>query len=235
MSESFRRVMFFVILAIIILAGITYDAVKSPGPTKEEVQQVTQINTEDKSLAVNSLKELPIKGRAPKTGYSRDQFSNGWADAGLCNVRNFILNRDLFNVVTKSSTDCTVVSGMLNDPYTKSLIVFTSSKSADVQIDHVVALSNAWQTGAQQISAEQRFQFANDSLNLLAVDGPTNQKKGDADAATWLPPNKEYRCQYIARQVAVKKKYSLWVTHAESEAMHRVLATCPAQQLPTVN
>jgi hypothetical protein len=98
-----------------------------------------------------------------------------------------------------------------------------------VQIDHVVALSDAWQTGAQQLSANQREQLANDPLELLAVDGPANQQKSDGDAATWLPPNKPFRCQYVARQIAVKAKYMLWVTAAEKEAMQRVLASCSGQ------
>jgi len=103
--------------------------------------------------------------------------------------------------------------------------------SAHVQIDHVVALSNAWQTGAFQLSEKVRTNFANDPLNLLAVKGSLNSQKGDGDAATWLPPNKSYRCEYVARQISVKKKYSLWVTSPEKEAMVRILAKCPEQKL----
>jgi hypothetical protein len=96
-----------------------------------------------------------------------------------------------------------------------------------------VALSDAWQKGAQKLTAAQREDFANDPLNLLAVDGPTNEAKGDGDAATWLPPNKGYRCSYVARQVAVKAAYHLWVTQAEHDAIARVLAACPNQKVPT--
>ena len=74
--------------------------------------------------------------------------------------------------------------------------------------------------------------MANDPLELLAVDGPTNSAKGDADAASWLPPNKGFRCAYVARQIAVKSKYRLWVTVAEKNSMAAVLATCPVQGLP---
>jgi hypothetical protein len=132
------------------------------------------------------------------------------------------------------SNDCKVMNGTLNDPYTGKTIQFTrgADTSDDIQIDHVVALSNAWQTGAQQLTPEQRVALANDSLELLAVDGPANQQKGGGDAATWLPTNKAFRCQYVARQIAVKQKYSLWVTAAEKEAMQRVLTACPAQTLP---
>jgi hypothetical protein len=179
------------------------------------------------------LNELPVKGRAPKTDYSREQFGDGWAEVGGCDMRNIILNRDLKNPVV--SSDCKVLGGLLDDPYTGKTIEFTrgASTSDDVQIDHVVALSDAWQKGAQQLSPDRRIEFANDPLELLAVDGPANQQKSDGDAATWLPPSKAFRCQYVARQVAVKKKYALWVTAAEKEATARVLATCPAQTLPT--
>jgi hypothetical protein len=137
------------------------------------------------------------------------------------------------NVVENSQ--CQVVSGTLNDPYTGKIIQFSrgASSSAVVQIDHVVALSNAWQTGAQQLTPQLRQQLANDPLELLAVDGPANQQKSDGDAATWLPNNEPFRCQYVARQVAVKTKYHLWVTSAEKDAITRVLATCQGQTLPS--
>jgi hypothetical protein len=185
------------------------------------------------TLAGNILETLPVKGRAPKTGYSRKQFGDGWAQLGTCDVRNHVLARDMTNIVYRSSTDCTVITGTLLDVYTGNTIQFSRSvNSSAVQIDHVVALSNSWQTGAQQLTKEKRMQLANDPLELLAVDGPANQDKGDADAATWLPPNKEYRCRYVARQIAVKHKYSLWVVPAERDAMRKVLADCPDQQLP---
>jgi hypothetical protein len=102
-----------------------------------------------------------------------------------------------------------------------------------VQIDHVVALSDSWQKGAQQLSYEQRLQFANDTLNLQATDGPTNQQKGDGDAATWLPPNASYRCEYVARQISVKATYALWITPAELDAMAGILSNCAGQPAPT--
>lgn len=190
------------------------------------------------NLAGNSLETLEVKGRAPKTGYSRKHFGNGWADMGACDMRNVIMARDMTNITYRSTTDCTVVSGTLqNDVYTGKTINFVRGPdtSATVQIDHVVALSNAWQTGAQQLSAAERIQLANDPLELLAVDGPANQNKSDADAATWLPPNKDYRCRYVARQIAVKVKYRLWVTPPERDAMRRILATCPDQVVPAVD
>lgn len=182
--------------------------------------------------AIAALDSLEIKGRAPKTNYSRAQFGDGWMLIGGCDMRNIVLNRDLVDV--KIDDKCNVVSGRLSDPYTGKQILFEKGDetSADVQIDHVVALSDAWQKGAQALDIATRIELANDPLELLAVDGPTNQKKSDSDAASWLPPNKGFRCQYVARQIAVKKKYSLWVTAAEYEAIKTVLASCPLQSLP---
>jgi len=182
--------------------------------------------------AATALDQLVVKGRAPKTGYARAQFGDGWAVKNGCDTRNIILHRDLKNVMTNEK--CQVVSGTLNDPYTGRELSFArgTGTSDAVQIDHVVALSDAWQKGAQQLDARRREQLANDPLELLAVDGPANQQKSDGDAATWLPPNKLFRCQYVARQIAVKKKYDLWVTNAEKEAIANVLGACPGQALP---
>lgn len=187
--------------------------------------------------ALDVLAGIPVKGRAPKTGYSRDQFGQAWADVDRngCDTRNDVLRRDLTGLALKPGTrDCVVLSGILNDPYTATLINFLrgTSSSPDVQIDHVVALSDAWQKGAQQLTEAQRLSFANDPLNLLAVDGPANQQKSDGDAATWLPPNKSYRCEYVARQISVKSSYGLWVTRAEHDAMERVLADCRDAPVP---
>lgn len=187
---------------------------------------------------LQDLAGLEVKGRAAKTGYSRDEFGQAWSDTNHngCDTRNDILKRDLTSVVFKVGTNgCVVASGVLQDPYTATTISFTrgESTSAAVQIDHVVALSDAWQKGAQQLDTETRTQFANDPLNLLAVDGPTNQAKSDGDAATWLPPNKAFRCEYVARQVEVKKAYDLWVTQAEHDAIESNLSGCDGEFVMT--
>ena len=171
---------------------------------------------------------LEVKGRAPKTGYDRDEFGQRWRDLDHngCDQRNDVLARDLEDPVAPDG--CRVESGALEDPYTAQTIEFQRGEdtSRAVQIDHVVALSDAWQKGAATWSAEKREQFANDPGNLLAVDGPANQQKGDGDTATWLPPNKEFRCEYVVMQVSVKDAYELWVTGAEKEAMGRELSGC---------
>lgn len=224
-----RRIVALVVLvAVVFVSLLTSEDMWQP----LLVQKPSPIQTATGST-VDLLATIDVKGRAPKTGYERTQFGNGWAVMDGCDTRNIILYRDLKNPVV--SEGCKVASGILNDPYTGNMVAFVRgpSTSDDVQIDHVVALSNAWQTGAQQLSQEERERLANDPLELLAVDGSANQEKSDGDAATWLPQNKAFRCQYVARQVAVKAKYRLWVTPAEKEAIVRILSTCPGQPLPT--
>lgn len=180
------------------------------------------------------------KGRAPKTGYTRAQFGPDLTksdfDRNGCDTRNDILKRDLTKIVVKEKTkSCVVMSGVLVDPFSGETLNFVQGvkTSSDIQIDHIVALSNAWQTGAFMLTADQRKAFANDPLNLLAVKGKLNSQKGESDAATWLPPLKSYRCDYVSRQIAVKMKYKLWFTAPEKEAMIRILKTCPEKALPT--
>ena len=177
------------------------------------------------STAIEALGKLEVKGRAPKTGYARAQFGDGWGRQGLCDTRNIILARDMTDTIVDDN--CKVQSGKLSDPYTGESILFHRGENSNaVQIDHVVALSDAWQKDAQQLSFIERAILANDPLNLLAVDGPANQQKSDSDAASWLPSNKSFRCQYVARQIAVKQKYRLWVSVAEKSAMRGVLGAC---------
>ena len=206
-------VFFAVLTAIGMQGGFNLEPLKSPAKN-------------DTPPATRQIDSLVVKGRAPKTGYSRSQFGDGWAMAyGGCSMREAILRRDLESVVLDG---CKVKEGVLNDPYTGRVVQFSRGieTSQEVQIDHVVALSNAWQTGAQQLSQDEREAFANDPMGLLAVEGVANRQKSDGDAATWLPPNKVFRCRYVAKQVAIKAKYHLWVTSAEKRAMLKVLTSC---------
>jgi len=178
--------------------------------------------------AIDEIEKLEVKGRAPKTGFSRSAFGAQWSDVDRngCDTRNDILKRDLTAIIFREKTrDCVVEKGILKDPYSGQVMEFQRGErtSALIQIDHVVALSNAWQTGIFQMSQKVRTNFANDPLNLLAVKGSLNSQKGDGDAATWLPPNKSFRCTYVSRQIQVKTKYGLWLTPPEKEAMLRVL------------
>jgi len=217
--------------ALVIIVGITVSLLLHPD-LQQTVISSTQFGAVASGDATTALNELEVKGRSPKTGYDRSQFGDGWDSKQGCDTRNIILHRDL--TATAVNDQCQVVSGILDDPYTSKTIAFKrgASSSSDVQIDHVVALSDAWQKGAQQLSSTERQAMANDPLELLAVEGSANQQKSDGDAATWLPPNKAFRCQYVARQVAIKKKYRLWVTMAEKEAISTVLTACPGQTLP---
>ena len=186
--------------------------------------------------AMARLDSIEVKGRAPKTGYERSLFGDAWTDdvtvtdgRNGCDTRNDMLRRDLVDVVIKpGSNGCAVLSGTLNDPYTGTSFAFQRGpgSSAEVQIDHLVSLSDAWQTGAQQWDEFTRRNFANDPRNLQATLGWVNQQKGDGDAATWLPPNNAYRCTFVSRIVDVKAAYRLWVTPAERDAIARVLAGC---------
>jgi hypothetical protein len=227
-------------LVALVLAGCTPSGGTAPGTGGPGTTGAPASPT---GRAAALLATLAVKGRAPMTGYDRDEFGPAWSDNtddvdghNGCDTRNDILQRDLRGIAFKPGThDCTVLTGTLHDPYTGKTIAFQRGErtSARVQIDHVVALADAWQTGAQYWSDTKREALANDPLELLAVDGPTNEAKGAGDAASWLPPAKTFRCAYVARQVAVKARYGLWVTSAEHDAIARVLASCPGQPVPT--
>lgn len=238
MRERKRRLYVVLIAMFSVLGGVIYEAVQE-SHTPEQAQTlgvVSQVAQPQTDKAADVLEKLAVKGRAPKTGYDRGLFSGGWGEINDCSVRELILFRDLQNT-TLDEDGCKILTGTLSpDPYSGKIIAFQrgATSSQAVQIDHVVAVSDAWQKGAQQLTPELRKQFYNDPLNLLAVDGPNNNAKGDGDAATWLPPNKDYRCRYVARQVAVKQKYTLWVTQAEKSVITNILKTCPEQQIPLV-
>ncbi len=211
-----------------------------PGPSAATASAT--IGEDGAATAVAVLATLPVNGRAPLTGYDRALFGSAWTDdVGVlwghngCDTRSDILRRDLTGVAVKpDSNGCVPLSGTLADPYTDRKMAFIrgTSTSSLVQIDHVVSLGDAWQSGAQQLDETTRTALANDPLNLLAVDGPTNQQKSDSDAASWLPPNKAYRCEYVSRQVAVKAKYRLWIKPAEKRAVADILSGCPEQLTP---
>lgn len=181
----------------------------------------------DIDAARAAVATLPVKGRAPLTGYTREAFGSAWEDVNDngCDTRNDILRRDL---VDKQVSDCVVLAGVLQDPYSGERVEFTRGPvtSMDVQIDHVVALANAWQTGAARWPSTKREAFANDRRNLLAVRGDLNLQKGDGDAATWLPSRKAFRCTYVALQAQTKARYDLWLTAPEKAAMQRILEGC---------
>ena len=197
----------------------------------ENTEAETGTLDEDKELAIDVLERLEVKGRAPKTNYSREEFYGSWPTVDGCNLRQKIIKREFGDSAVLDG--CNVVAGEFDEAYTGEQKVFKTKEeiSKGIQIDHVVALSDAWQKGAQYMDKAVRYEMATDPLNLLAVDAKANQGKSDGDAATWLPKNKKFRCQYVARQVSVKYKYKLWVTEAEKNAIHDILMTCPNEPM----
>ena len=234
MSRSYarRRRSVSPVVVLVLLALAAYWAWTQYAPTTAEAEPdnvPAVISKADARAALEHLADLKIKGKSPLTGYDREgKFGESWADVddNGCDTRNDILQRDL--IVTSDEGTCKVFTGTLVSPYTNETIDFQRGidTSAEVQIDHIVALANSWQTGAQKLSQGKRIALANDPLNLFAVDGASNQQKGASDAATWLPASKQFRCTYVAHQVEVKHKYKLWVTKAERNAIKRVLKTC---------
>ena len=217
-------------------SATTQNTTENPPSTTENSATTESATSSDPSapLATAVLERLEVKGRAPKTGYARDEFYSTWPTVDGCNLRQKIIKREFGDSAVLDG--CDVLAGEFTDPYTGQHKTFTekSQISKGVQIDHVVALSDAWQKGAQYLPQETRYQMATDPLNLLAVDASANQQKSDGDAATWLPSNKAFRCQYVARQVSVKYKYTLWVTEAEKNAISNILSTCPNEPAPGV-
>lgn len=233
---KFRARRLVVVVAAVV--GAAWLVISNPDSYEQvTLEVVSNVSAEggagDGELVIDVLEKLPIKGRAPKTGYDRnEQFYKNWPTIDGCSLRQRIIRRELGEQAELAADGCTVIAGEFDEPYTGQHMVFyeKSEFSRKIQIDHIVALSDAWQKGAQQLSAEERYALATDPLNLVAADASANQQKSDGDAATWLPKNKSFRCQYVARQVAVKYKYSLWVTQAEHDAIVRVLDTCPGER-----
>ena len=198
----------------------------------EDANGSSNVSDPDAPLAKDVLEKIEVKGRAPKTGYAREEFYDTWPSENGCNLRQRILKRDFGETAKLDTDNCTVIAGKYYEPYNGEEVEFTERKqiSKQVQIDHIVALSDAWQKGAQYKTRDERYKIATDPLNLVAADASANMQKSDGDAATWLPKNKSFRCQYIARQISVKYKYGLWVTNAEKDAMVRILNTCPKER-----
>ncbi|OZG61347.1 deoxyribonuclease [Bifidobacterium lemurum] len=230
-SNPLERVLILLVIAAMVGVGIGL-GLPMFSPT---VSKITGGYTATGDAA-DTLATLVVDDQPDSSGYDRDLFGFRETDddGNGCDVREDVLARDLTDVVYKYPGSCKVQSGTLDDPYTGETIQFVRGvdTSALVQIDHVVALANAWQSGARDWTTAERYRFGNDSYNLLPVDGTANQDKGSASAAYWLPTNGDYRCSYVARQIGVKAKYQLTVTSKEKDAMLTVLHSCPGQPVP---
>jgi len=198
-----------------------------------------QLTAEQASVAKQQLAALPVKPHY-EGQYKREYFGTPWTDKAQgvafsgngCRTIEDVRVRDMMNVQMKNK--CDVQSGLLWNPYGSEQhpqddwIQFERGAGAQVDIDHVVALGNAWKTGAHLLSEEQRVAIANDPINLVAVSASENRSKGDQDVSTWTPANRDIHCGYAASQVQVKSKYGLWVTPAEQHVLAQMLETCPA-------
>lgn len=222
-----------IIVVAVIVVGIAV-GVLLPRVSPQFAQLTGQYHAT--GTAAETLERLVVDDDVSTSGYSRDAFGYRETDddGNGCDVRDDVLARDLTDVTYTKRGGCKVKTGVLQDPYTGKTIHFQRGQdtSSAVQIDHVVALQNAWQSGARDWDKAKRFQYGNDMYNLLAVDGPANQGKGSSSAAYWLPTNGEFRCEYVARQIGVKDKYGLSVTSQEKRAMLSVLHSCPGQAVP---
>ncbi|MEV8345717.1 HNH endonuclease family protein [Streptomyces niveus] len=208
-----------------VAAGRAVSPLANPDGTKPGLAALT--SDADETKARKTIEELTTKGRGPKTGYERDKFGYAWMDTANgvplarngCDTRNDLLKLHGRDVEFRRGSDCVVVSMDLYDPYTGKDIAWKKASATEVQIDHVVPLSYAWQMGASRWSKEKREQLANDVLNLLPVSGSTNSAKRDSGPASWLPPNKPIRCSYAVRFAQVALKYDLAVTVADRATM----------------
>ncbi|KAF2273999.1 uncharacterized protein EI97DRAFT_435650 [Westerdykella ornata] len=179
-------------------------------------------NIPSSSTAQSLLAGLTVKAQGPSDGYSRDLFPHWITISGACNTRETVLKRDGTNVVTDSA--CASTSGSWYSPYDGA----TWSAASDVDIDHVVPLSNAWKSGAASWTTSRRQQFANDLSNpqLIAVTDDVNQAKGDKGPEAWKPSRTAYHCTYAKMWIKVKSVYDLSVTSSEKSALTTMLGTC---------
>ena len=233
-------------VVVLFLMGVAAWLIANPASWQTEIIYDSEASESTPQAATNAdgvyyasylLNQLPVQAPADGSTYEREeQFYSSWPSIEGCSLRQRIVKRD-FTTATLDEDNCTVVAGLYTDPYSGEELEFheRSEISRGVQIDHVVALSNAWQTGAQNLSADARYALATDPLNLVTAGSAANQDKSDGDASEWLPPNRAFQCEYVARQIAVKYKYHLWVTEPEHAAMITVLTDCPAQTVTGIS
>ena len=208
----------------VLLAAVAATITAHPStPSAPQPTAITATNTQHllDQIADHTYQKVDVYNRVV-------DFGPAWqdVDGNGCNTRDDILARDLVDIVTKNG--CTVLSGILHDPYTGQTIDFRRGvdTSTLVQIDHVVPLAYAWAHGAATWTAEQRLAYANDPRLLLAVDGPANQAKGAAGPAGWMPPAPGYACTYVSRFVTILHTYDLTIDAADRAAITRTLTTC---------
>ncbi|WP_067702246.1 HNH endonuclease family protein [Nocardia jejuensis] len=202
----------------------------APGsPTRAQLDElISQVRVTDARTRPGGYERGCKAGQGCVFGpaWSDDQDAPGGHDG--CDTRNNTLARQLTDVRLRAGSTCVVLSGTLNDPYTGEHIGFVKADAKAVQIDHVYPLAAAWDLGASTWPLPLRMRFANDlDFNLLAVDGKTNQHKGDSTPADWLPPARANHCYYAAKYLTVATHYDLPVTKADRKALERIARGCP--------
>ena len=234
----------FALLAVVVVAVVAALVVwdrhgadkrqSGPSPTWTPTPTPSAGPTPRFDRARAQLSALPVKGWDRTQDFQRWRFGKAWSDdvnvefgRNGCNTRDDILRRDLANLVVRAGT-CYAQSGTLHDPYTGATIEFVRGPdtSNGIESDHVVSLADAWYKGARSWDPQRRLDFANDPRNLLAVSPKANFDKAFRDAASWLPPDAAFRCDFVARQIDVKSAYGLWLSAKEEQAMADVLAHC---------
>ena len=202
-------------LLTLVLVGAAPAGAASPSPIEAEVAR-----------SLKQLAALRIVTAAPAGDYARDYFGTAWADVdgNDCRTRDDILARDLRQIRKRDA--CTVIAGVLRDPYTGTAITFEKARAERVQIDHVVALSLAWRSGAAVWPRGKLATFANDPINLQATSGSANQAKSDSGPSEWLPTNSAYRCTYVMRWVRVAFLYQLGISKPDRNTVKYVLRNC---------
>jgi hypothetical protein len=174
------------------------------------------------STAQSQLNSLTVKTEGSTTGYSRDLFPHWHTVSGTCDTRDEVLKRDGTGVSVDS--DCEPTGGRWYSVYDAVYV----NDDSDVDIDHIVALAEAWRSGANTWTTARREQFANDLTiaQLIAVSASSNRSKGDKDPASWKPPNTSVHCIYAREWIWVKYTYGLSLQSAEKTALQSMLNAC---------
>lgn len=234
----------FAVVAAVRVIQSPHPAATDPTPSVSAATSPTEpagappAGTDVADTARQALARLVIRPDRTVAGYDRScsaghgcVFGPAWSDVDHdgCDQRSDVLRRDLVSITTKPDTHgCVVASGILHDPYTGQTISYRRGPAgAAVQIDHVVPLGAAWSAGAATWSPHRRNNFANDLGNLLAVDGPANESKGDRTADQWRPPNSGSWCLYARITVTVDTRWHLTISSADRAALAGMLTHCP--------
>jgi uncharacterized protein DUF1524 len=231
-----RTRLLWLVVVVALAVVVAFQVVGSSGDRAQSVAKADIPTVAPGVDVLSGVAEVPIRIRG--YDYRRAAFGESWTDDNNapgghngCDTRNDILDRDLVDKTYVSISRCpnAVATGTLHDPYTSETIFLVrgNQTGAAVQIDHLVPLAYAWDEGARNWTDEMRVRFANDPANLLAVNGPVNEDKGDGEPAVWMPPNRAFWCQYAVQFVAVLRGYALPVDAPSATVLRDAAATCP--------